>query len=87
VVPHAGQPIGVAYSNVLHSVKFFRKSRVETKFDVAIGHVEMTPKQLIQNIKAGTTAVIQQLKRGWANVDEIGIHATMGSYFVLYKSK
>jgi large subunit ribosomal protein L10Ae len=77
------EPIARAYHKMLHLAKFTFVRR-QPKFDLAIGHVEMTPKQLLQNIRAGTTALVGRLKNGWANVDEIGVHASMGSHFVLY---
>lgn len=51
---------------------------------VAVGHVEMSPEQLAQNINLAVNFLISLLKKNWQNIRSLHIKSTMGPPQRLY---
>ena len=51
---------------------------------VALGHVEMTPDQLLQNIILAINFLVSLLKKNWQNVRSLYIKSSMGKPFRIY---
>ena len=51
---------------------------------VALGHVEMTPDQLLQNIVLAINFLVSLLKKNWQNVRSLYIKSSMGKPFRIY---
>lgn len=51
---------------------------------VAVGHVEMKPDQLVQNIHLSINFLVSLLKKNWQNVRSLHIKSSMGSPQRLY---
>lgn len=51
---------------------------------VAIGHVTMTPDELVQNIYLAMNFLVSLLKKHWQNVRSLHLKSTMGKPQQLY---
>ncbi|XP_053208968.1 60S ribosomal protein L10a-2-like [Panonychus citri] len=51
---------------------------------VAIGHVQMTPDELAQNINLGVNFLVSLLKKNWQNIKSLHIKSSMGPPIRLY---
>ncbi|KYN42631.1 60S ribosomal protein L10a [Trachymyrmex septentrionalis] len=51
---------------------------------VAVGHVEMTPEELVQNVHLSINFLVSLLKKHWQNVRSLHIKSTMGPPQRLY---
>ncbi|XP_014208811.1 60S ribosomal protein L10a [Copidosoma floridanum] len=51
---------------------------------VAVGHVEMTPDELVHNIHLSVNFLVSLLKKHWQNVRSLHVKSTMGSAQRLY---
>lgn len=51
---------------------------------VAVGHVEMTPEELVGNIALSINFLVSLLKKNWQNVRSLNIKSTMGKAQRLY---
>uniref|UniRef100_T1JIS5 Large ribosomal subunit protein uL1 n=1 Tax=Strigamia maritima TaxID=126957 RepID=T1JIS5_STRMM len=51
---------------------------------VAVGHVNMTPEELVQNISLAINFLVSLLKKNWQNVRSLNIKSTMGASQRLY---
>lgn len=51
---------------------------------VAVGHVEMTPDELVQNVHLSINFLVSLLKKHWQNVRSLHIKSTMGPPQRLY---
>ncbi len=45
---------------------------------VAVGHVKMTPEELVANIHLAVNFLVSLLKKNWQNVRALYIKSTMG---------
>lgn len=51
---------------------------------VALGHIEMTPDQLLQNIVLAINFLVSLLKKNWQNVRSLYIKSSMGKPYRIY---
>eukprot|EP00483_Globobulimina_turgida_P000828 UN00829 len=68
--------------NVKFALKF--KAGAPMCLSGPIGHVDMIPKKIDENIIAAVNFVLTLMKRGWQNVKKIHIKSTMGPSFTIY---
>lgn len=61
----------------------FQMKKVLT-LGVAVGHVDMTPEQLLQNINQAVNFLVSLLKKNWQNVRSLTLKSTMGKPQRLY---
>ena len=61
----------------------FQMKKVLT-LGVAVGHVQMTPEQLLQNINQAVNFLVSLLKKNWQNVRSLTVKSTMGKPQRLY---
>lgn len=51
---------------------------------VAVGHVDMTPDELVQNVHLSINFLVSLLKKHWQNVRSLHVKSTMGPPQRLY---
>ncbi len=68
--------------NVKFSLKF--KAGAPMCLSGPIGHVDMTPQQIEQNVIAAVNFILTLMKRGWQNVKKIHIKSSMGPSFTVF---
>eukprot|EP01084_Bolivina_argentea_P183904 317286_1 len=68
--------------NVKFSLKF--KAGAPMCLSGPIGHINMKPKQIEENIIAAANFILTLMKRGWQNVKKIHIKSSMGPSFTIY---
>jgi large subunit ribosomal protein L10Ae len=68
------------------NVKFSLKLKVGSPMCLSapIGHVEMSNKEVEENVIAAVNYVLTLMKRGWQNVKKIHIKSSMGPTFTIY---
>ncbi|KAH6923414.1 hypothetical protein HPB50_001053 [Hyalomma asiaticum] len=52
-------------------------------FSICVGHVNMGADELVENVQAAETQLIEKLKKGWYHVRALTIKSTMGPGFKL----
>ncbi len=69
--------------NVLKSTIKFQMKKVLC-LNVAVGNIEMTDDQLMENIRLAMNFLVSLLKKHWQNVKSLHIKSTMGKPQRLY---
>ena len=69
--------------NVLKATIKFQMKKVLC-LSVAVGNVEMTEEQLMENIRLAMNFLVSLLKKHWQNVKSLHIKSTMGKPQRLY---
>jgi len=67
-------------------VKFSVKFKVGSPMCLSgpVGHVEMTPQQLEENITAIVNYILSLMKKSWQNIKKVHIKSSMGPIFTIY---
>uniref|UniRef100_A0A0N5AEQ8 Ribosomal protein n=1 Tax=Syphacia muris TaxID=451379 RepID=A0A0N5AEQ8_9BILA len=81
VVTHS-EPLAAKVEEIRSTIKFQMKKVL--CLSVAVGHVEMTDAELVQNISLAINFLISLLKKNWQNIRSINIKSTMGPAQRLY---
>lgn len=68
--------------NVKFQLKF--KAGAPMCLSAPIGHIEMPPKEIEENIIAAINFVLTLMKKGWQNIKKIHIKSTMGPSYTIY---
>eukprot|EP00484_Ammonia_sp_Unknown_P000192 CAMPEP_0197022122 /NCGR_PEP_ID=MMETSP1384-20130603/3021_1 /TAXON_ID=29189 /ORGANISM="Ammonia sp." /LENGTH=228 /DNA_ID=CAMNT_0042450093 /DNA_START=207 /DNA_END=893 /DNA_ORIENTATION=+ len=68
--------------NVKFAIKF--KAGAPMCLSAPVGHVQMTQKEVEENVVAAINYVLTLMKKGWQNVKKIHIKSTMGPTFTIY---
>ena len=69
--------------NVLKATIKFQMKKVLC-LNVAVGNIEMTEDQLMENIRLAMNFLVSLLKKHWQNVKSLHIKSTMGQVQRLY---
>jgi large subunit ribosomal protein L10Ae len=77
-----GEKVDSFAKNVKFAIKF--KAGAPMCLSAPVGHVQMTPKQVEDNVVAAINYVLTLMKKGWQNVKKIHIKSTMGPTFTIY---
>ncbi|OZC12261.1 ribosomal protein, L1P family [Onchocerca flexuosa] len=81
VVAHS-EPLIAKIEEIRSTIKFQMKKVL--CLSVAIGHVGMTPEELVSNIALSINFLVSLLKKNWQNVRSLHIKSTMGPPQRLY---
>jgi len=81
VVAHS-EPLTTKVDETKATIKFQMKKVL--CLSVAIGHVEMSPEELVSNIALSVNFLVSLLKKNWQNVRSINVKSTMGPPQRLY---
>ncbi|VDO12817.1 60S ribosomal protein L10a, putative [Brugia malayi] len=81
VVAHS-EPLITKIEEIRSTIKFQMKKVL--CLSVAIGHVGMTPEELVSNIALSINFLVSLLKKNWQNVRSLHIKSTMGPPQRLY---
>ena len=68
------------------SVKLSVKFKVGSPqcLSAGIGHVQMTEKEITENVTAAINFTLTLMKKGWQNIKKIHIKSTMGPPFTIF---
>merc|ERR1711981_1309741 len=73
--------IGMDFKDVA-GLKTFNKNKKLMKkvlcLAVAVGNVEMTPEQILQNVVLAVNFLVSLLKKNWQNIKSLNLKSTMG---------
>ena len=72
----AGEDIATKVAGIQSTVKFQLKKVL--CLNVAVGHVDMTKEQVLQNIQLACNFLASLLKKQWQNINALYIKSTMG---------
>ncbi|CAJ0574347.1 unnamed protein product, partial [Mesorhabditis spiculigera] len=81
VVSH-GDSLTAKVEEVKATIKFQMKKVL--CLSVAVGHVEMSPEELVSNISLSVNFLVSLLKKNWQNVRSLTVKSTMGPPQRLY---
>jgi len=86
-VPTSGvDPVKSKLEEIKCTVKFSLKFKVGMPMSLscAIGHMEMTPEQIEENMTVAINYLLSLMKKGWQNIRRIHIKTTMGPSRKIY---
>jgi len=81
VVAH-NEPLALKVEETKSTIKFQMKKVL--CLSVAIGHVEMSPEELVSNVALSVNFLVSLLKKNWQNVRSINVKSSMGPPQRLY---
>jgi len=81
VISHT-EPIAAKIEETKATIKFQMKKVL--CLSVAIGHIDMSPEELVSNVALSVNFLVSLLKKNWQNVRSINVKSTMGPPQRLY---
>jgi len=81
VVAHS-EPLALKVEETKATIKFQMKKVL--CLSVAVGHVDMSPEELVSNIALSVNFLVSLLKKNWQNVRSINVKSSMGPPQRLY---
>jgi len=81
VVSHS-EPLATKVEETKATIKFQMKKVL--CLSVAVGHIDMSPEELVSNVALSVNFLVSLLKKNWQNVRSINVKSTMGPPQRLY---